>query len=35
LGFKKEAYFRENYYFNGEYLDSEIYSLLKKNFIQI
>lgn len=28
LGFKKEAYFRENYYFNGKYLDSEIYSLL-------
>lgn len=32
LGFKKEAYFRENYYFNGEYLDSEIYSLLKIDF---
>ncbi len=32
LGFKKEAYFRENYYFNGKYLDSEIYSLLKIDF---
>ncbi|MGB7786483.1 MAG: GNAT family N-acetyltransferase, partial [Salinimicrobium sp.] len=28
LGFKKEAYFRENFFFNGEFLDSEIYSLL-------
>ena len=28
-GFIKEAYFRENYYHNGKYLDSEIYSLLK------
>lgn len=32
LGFKKEAYFRENYYFNGEYLDSEIYCLLQADF---
>ncbi len=32
LGFKKEAYFRENYYFNGTYLDSEIYSLLQTDF---
>jgi len=30
-GFVKEAYFRENYYFNGEYLDSEIYSLIKSD----
>ncbi|MCY7423118.1 MAG: GNAT family N-acetyltransferase [Chitinophagaceae bacterium] len=29
-GFKQEAYFRENYYFNGLFLDSEIYSLLNK-----
>ncbi|UII20228.1 GNAT family N-acetyltransferase [Fulvivirga ligni] len=28
LGFVKEAYFRENYFYNGHYLDSEIYSLL-------
>ena len=27
--FVKEAYFKENYYFNGKFLDSEIYSLLK------
>lgn len=27
-GFVKEAYFREDYYFNGKFLDSEIYSLL-------
>ena len=26
--FVKEAYFRENYYFNGKFLDSVIYSLL-------
>jgi ribosomal-protein-alanine N-acetyltransferase len=27
-GFVKEAYFRENYYYNGKFLDSEIYSLV-------
>ncbi|MFI5451650.1 GNAT family N-acetyltransferase [Pedobacter sp. UC225_61] len=27
-GFVKEAYFKEDYYFNGKFLDSEIYSLL-------
>ena len=32
IGFKKEAYFRENRYFNGKYLDSEIYSLLQSDF---
>lgn len=32
LGFEQEAYFKENYFFNGNYLDSEIYSLLEKNF---
>jgi ribosomal-protein-alanine N-acetyltransferase len=26
--FIREAYFRENYYYNGEFLDSAIYSLL-------
>jgi ribosomal-protein-alanine N-acetyltransferase len=26
--FVKEAYFRENYYFNGKFIDSEVYSLL-------
>lgn len=34
LGFKKEAYFRENYYYDGKYLDSEIYSLLKQDLRQ-
>ena len=29
-GFVKEAYFRENYYYNGVFLDSAIFSLLKK-----
>ncbi|SMC62101.1 GNAT family N-acetyltransferase [Pedobacter nyackensis] len=28
-GFVKEAYFREDYYFEGKFLDSEIYGLLK------
>lgn len=32
LGFRKEAYFRENYFYDGNYLDSEIYSLLKQDF---
>lgn len=32
IGFKKEAYFKENRYFNGQYLDSEIYSLLETDF---
>jgi len=27
-GFVREAYFRENYYFRGQFLDSAIYSLL-------
>jgi ribosomal-protein-alanine N-acetyltransferase len=27
-GFVREAYFRENYYFDGKFLDSAIYSLL-------
>lgn len=27
-GFVQEAYFRENYYFNGKFIDSVIYSLL-------
>lgn len=31
-GFKKEAYFRENYYFAGRFLDSEIYCLLERDF---
>ena len=31
-GFRKEAYFRENYYFDGRFLDSEIYCLLERDF---
>jgi len=27
--FKREAYFKENYFYNGKYLDSEIFSLIK------
>jgi len=29
--FAREAYFRENYYFNGKFLDSAIYSLVKSD----
>jgi len=29
LGFEQEAYFRENFYYNGKFFDSAIYSLLK------
>jgi len=31
VGFNKEAYFRENYLFDGKFLDSVIYSLLEKD----
>jgi len=34
FGFEKEAYFKENYFFDGKFLDSEIYCLLEKNFIK-
>ena len=34
IGFRKEAYFRENFLFDGKFLDSIIYSLLEKNFVQ-
>ncbi len=32
IGFQKEAYFRQDYYFNGEFLDSEIYGLLADEY---
>jgi [ribosomal protein S5]-alanine N-acetyltransferase len=32
-GFKQEAYFRENYYYNGNFLDSIIYGLLKSEWV--
>jgi [ribosomal protein S5]-alanine N-acetyltransferase len=32
FGFQKEAHFKENYLFDGRFLDSIIYSLLEKNF---
>lgn len=31
-GFEKEAYFKEDYYFQGKFLDSEIYGLLNRNW---
>lgn len=30
--FKQEAYFKENFYFNGKFLDSAVYSLLARDF---
>ena len=33
LGFKQEAYFRENYHFNGKFLDSIIFSLLESDYL--
>jgi ribosomal-protein-alanine N-acetyltransferase len=30
-GFVQEAYFKENYYYDGKFLDSCIYSLVKKS----
>jgi len=32
FNFKKEAHLRENYFFNGEFLDSLYYGLLKSDF---
>ena len=34
FGFKREAYFREDYLYNGKYLDSAIYCLLESEFSQ-
>lgn len=31
MGFKKEAYFKENFYFNGSFSDSAVFSLLKND----
>ena len=33
MGFVKEAHFRENYFFKNAFLDSAIYSLLKKDYL--
>ena len=35
MGFKKEGYFNEDYYFDGKFLDSELYGLLKPDFYTI
>jgi [ribosomal protein S5]-alanine N-acetyltransferase len=32
-GFVKEAYFREDIYYEGEFMDTEIYGLLEKDFV--
>lgn len=34
MGFVKEAHFRENYFFRNTFLDSAIYSLLKKDYLR-
>jgi len=31
-GFQKEAHFRENYFFNGEFLDSDFYCIIKSDW---
>ncbi|MEQ8910033.1 MAG: GNAT family protein [Vicingaceae bacterium] len=31
-GFKKEGHFRENYYFDGEFLDSEYYCMIRSDW---
>lgn len=33
LGFKQEAYFRENYHFDGKFLDSAIFCILASDWI--
>ena len=32
-GFHREAYYVEDYFYNGKFLDSAVYSLLERNFI--
>jgi ribosomal-protein-alanine N-acetyltransferase len=34
FGFQKEAYFRENYFHDGKFLDSLIYCLLESDFVK-
>lgn len=34
FGFQQEALFRENYYFNGHFLDSAIYSLVRNDYFR-
>jgi len=33
IGFAKEAHFRQNYYFNGDFVDSYIYCMVESDFI--
>lgn len=35
LGFKKEAYFRESYHYNNQFLDTEVYGLLQGDYQKI
>jgi len=34
LGFVQEAYFRENYFFDGEFTDTAVFSLLKADWLK-
>ncbi len=34
FGFVKEAHFKEDFFFRGQFLDTIIYSLLEKNFVR-
>ena len=33
IGFQQEAYLKENYYFNGQFIDSMIFSLIKSDYL--
>lgn len=33
-GFKREAYFKENFFFNGKFLDSEIFGIVKTDYLK-
>lgn len=33
-GFRKEAHYKENYHFEGKFLDSEVYGLLKSEYLE-
>ena len=33
FNFVKEAYYKENYFYNGQFLDTAVYSLLKSKYL--
>ena len=34
LGFVQEGYFRQNYFFDGEFTDTAVFSLLKSDWVE-